>query len=264
MNKKSLSKKNHSLKSVRQINLLQLYPDDMNIYGDFGNSEIVSKRLSLYGYKVNLLKYNSFKDRANLLKADIILGGGGQDSGQKIILDDLQLIKDDIIKLAKKKVPMLMICGLYQLFGKEFILSDGSSLAGVGLFDLVTKAGSKRLIGNAICDTEWGQLIGYENHSGLTSLNEGQSALGYVIKGYGNNGKDRSEGAVKCNVFGSYLHGPILAKNTAFADHLILKAINLKFNEKKLQAKDKESAAILDTIDRISKEARLVAASRPQ
>jgi CobQ-like glutamine amidotransferase family enzyme len=116
---------------------------------------------------------------------------------------------------------MLMICGMYQLFGNAFITVDGTTLPGLGILDVTTQGNAKRMIGPIVLDTEWGRVVGYENHSGSTTLGAGQEPFGRVLSGYGNNGSDGTEGARTANVFGSYLHGPILPANPRFADALI-------------------------------------------
>lgn len=127
---------------------------------------------------------------------------------------------------------MLMICGLYQLFGKFFKTQDGHIIEGIGLLDIETHAGPERLIGNIVTQsTNFGSVIGYENHSGQTFLGAGVQPLGRVIKGAGNNGQDETEGARYKNVIGTYLHGSLLPKNPAIADFLIEKAVTKKYGE---------------------------------
>jgi CobQ-like glutamine amidotransferase family enzyme len=155
-----------------------------------------------------------------------VLGGGGQDKGQSLISDDLRLKASGLQEFANAGVPMLMICGMYQMFGHYFKTSEGKKIPGVGILDVYTEAGPGRLIGNISVQTEkWGSLIGYENHSGLTTLGDKASALGSTQKQQGNNGNDYTEGAVQNNVFGSYLHGPMLAKSPQFADYLLSLAL---------------------------------------
>lgn len=130
---------------------------------------------------------------------------------------------------------MLMICGMYQMFGHYFKTHEATIIPGIGLLDVSTIAGNGRLIGNITSETKWGRLVGYENHSGLTYLGNSATALGKTKNGQGNNGSDGSEGAYQNNVFGSYLHGPLLAKSPVFADYLLGLAANLagldeKFN----------------------------------
>jgi len=202
----------------------------MNIYGDWGNVLVLKRRLEWHGYTVNLLEYNQgdkFPDNV-----DLVIGGGGQDSGQDNIQTDLLSISTKLHDLANDDVPMLMICGLYQLFGKFFKASDGHTIEGIGLLDIETHAGPERLIGNITTkSSEFGEIIGYENHSGLTFLGQGVQPLGHVIKGAGNNGQDDTEGARYRNVVASYLHGSLLPKNPHLADFLVEKAIIKKYGE---------------------------------
>lgn len=216
--------------SERKLTILQLYPRDMNIYGDHGNTLVLTKRAEWHGYSVKLLSYNpgdTFPE-----KVDLIIGGGGQDSGQDKIQTDLLSIGKQLHKLASQGVPMLMICGLYQLFGNFFKTQDGHIIKGIGVFDLETHAGPERLIGNITTSSPlFGDIIGYENHSGQTFLGQGVKPLGTVVKGAGNNGQDETEGARYKNVIGTYLHGSLLPKNPAIADYLIEKAAIRKFGD---------------------------------
>jgi CobQ-like glutamine amidotransferase family enzyme len=202
----------------------------MNIYGDMGNVLTIKRRLEKYGYTPNIIEYNQgdrFPD-----DIDIIIGGGGQDSGQNKIQSDLLLIGDKLKKLAEDGTPMLMICGLYQLFGKFFKTSDGNIIQGIGIFDIETHAGDERLIGNIVTHSEqFGDIIGYENHSGQTILGHDVSPLGLVRIGAGNNTIDISEGARFRNVIGSYIHGSLLPKNPSIADFLIQVAVTKKYGE---------------------------------
>ncbi len=215
--------KNH----LKPIRLLHLYPKEMNIYGDWGNVLTIKKRFEWHGYRVELVEHHPGKVFPDDI--DLVLGGGGQDSGQDIVAKDLQAISDNLHKLADNKVPMLMVCGLYQLFGRQFITADGHTIRGIGIFKMDTEAGSKRLTGNVVIKSPFGELVGYENHSGLTRLDDNQPALGYVLKGAGNNGEDRTEGAIYKCVFGTYLHGSLLPKNPKLADALIEQACVRKY-----------------------------------
>ncbi len=212
----------------RSITILQLYPLDMNIYGDYGNVLVLKRRLQWYGYEVNVLAYNvgdSFPD-----DVDIIIGGGGQDSGQVKIQADLMSIGPRLKQLADQNVPMLVICGLYQLFGKFFKTADGEVIQGIGLLDIETYGKSERLIGNVIVTSEqFGDIIGYENHSGQTYLGDDVKPLGEIQLGAGNNTESNTEGARYNNVIGSYLHGSILPKNPKLADFLIDRAVTNKY-----------------------------------
>jgi len=212
---------------VKTITIGHLYPKQMNVYGDTGNFITLRYRLETRGYKVVYQALDSAKDLVN--KPDIVIGGGGQDSNQDKVQADLMKNKQLIVNLAEDGVVMLMICGMYQLFGNRFVASKDHVIDGVGVFDAETLAGEDRLIGNVVVESAYGSLVGFENHSGRTRLGVGVKSLGRVVKGSGNNGETGEEGAVYNNVFGSYLHGPLLARNPKFADILIKTAIDRKF-----------------------------------
>lgn len=235
------------------IKLVQLYSRDMNIYGDWGNVLVLKRRLEWHGYKVDLVEYNPGDDFP--ADGDIFVGGGGQDSGQDIVQADLLKIGPDLRQLADDGVPMLMICGLYQLFGRFFVTQDGHKITGIGLLDIETHAGPERLIGNIVTkSSQFGEIVGYENHSGQTFLGTGLQPLGRVIKGAGNNGQDDTEGARYKNVIGSYLHGSVLPKNPALADWLIEKAVVRKYGE--------FQPTVIE--DRFATQARAIAVKRPR
>ncbi len=237
----------------QSITLLHLYARDMNIYGDHGNVLVIKRRLQWHGYDVKVIAYNPGDVFPS--DVDIILGGGGQDSGQDVIMEDLLKIGPKLQTLADDDVPMLMVCGLYQLFGKFFKTQDGHIIKGIGLLDIQTYAGSERLIGNIITESpDFGLVIGYENHSGQTFLGTGVQPLAKVIRGAGNNGQDDTEGARYKNVIGTYLHGSILPKNPELADFLIEQAVLRKYGD--------FTPTVID--DHLATEARKIAAKRPR
>lgn len=237
----------------KELSILQLYPRDMNIYGDWGNTLVLKRRLQWHDYTPVLLEYNPGDPFPE--SADIIVGGGGQDSGQDTIQEDLLKVGGKLRELAEAGVPMLVICGLYQMFGKFFKAQDGHIIQGIGLLNIETHAGSERLIGNIVTESaEFGQIIGYENHSGQTFLGAGVQPLGKVLKGAGNNGQDETEGARYKNVIASYLHGSLLPKNPAVADFLIEQAAIKKYGE--------FAPTVID--DHFAELAREVAVKRPR
>ena len=197
----------------------------MNLYGDWGNTLVLKKRLEWRGFEVEIIDHNP-GDSTDFSKIDILVGGGGQDSGQTIIQNDLLERADELRQLANDGVPMLMICGMYQLFGRFFRTLKGEEIVGANILPIETIAGQERMTGNIIINSqEFGEIIGYENHSGQTFLDKTVTPLGQVIKGAGNNMVDASEGVRYNNVIATYLHGPILPKNPQIADFLINEAL---------------------------------------
>lgn len=225
----------------------------MNIYGDYGNVLVLQRRMERHGYQPVLHSYNQGDTFPDAI--DLIVGGGGQDSGQNRIHEDLLSISAELHRLAKDGVPMLMICGLYQLFGHFFETSHGTRIDGIGVLDIETYGKSERLIGNIVTHSdEFGDIVGYENHSGQTFLGPNAEPLATVRLGAGNNMLDDTEGARYKNVIGSYLHGSLLPKNPTLADFLIQQAAMRRygsFEPKKLD-------------DALSEAARTVAIKRPR
>lgn len=237
-----------------KLKILHLYPKEMNLYGDHGNVLALVKRCEWRGIKTEVIAHEPGDPIPD--DVDIIFGGGGQDSNQNKIENDLRHIALDLKKHVEAGVPTLVICGLYQLFGEYFETSEGQKIQGINIIDITTKAGPERLIGNIVINApDFGEVVGYENHSGLTKLGKKAKPFGTVIKGYGNNGDDFTEGARYNSCIGTYLHGPVLPKNPRVADYLILKAI---------ERKQKSKAKLERLNDSIENRAHKVAASRPQ
>lgn len=237
--------------ALKNIDVVHLYPESMNIYGDTGNVKTLVWRLRRHGFepKISHVRVGE-KLPANV---DIVLGGGGQDSGQLVVREDLKRRTNNLRRLSDDGVVMLMVCGLYQLFGHYFEIDQDTVIPGTGIFDMYTKAGNERLIGNIVVQSPFGRLVGFENHSGQTYLNKEQLPLGAVIKGYGNNDTTHKEGAVIKNTFGTYLHGPILPKNPQFADELIRRAVERRYGQVQLEHID----------DTVAYKAAEIAAKRP-
>lgn len=234
------------------LTVLQLYPIDMNIYGDNGNLLVLKNQIIKRGLEVNVVEHNVGDTLPK--DVDIVIGGGGQDSGQEKIQADLLKNGKQIKTWAQEGTPMLMICGMYQLFGNYFKTLDGKVLEGLGILDIETHGTKERLIGNIITKSEkLGTIIGYENHSGQTYLSKNSKPLAKTIKGKGNNAKDGHEGALYKNVIGTYLHGPLLPKNPKITDFLIEKAAE----KRGLKLKDANPSKYLE-------KARKVALSRPR
>ncbi|MFC0581588.1 type 1 glutamine amidotransferase [Micrococcoides hystricis] len=240
------------------LTICQLYPQHLNMYGDWGNTLVLKRRAEAMGVNVTIIDHD-LGSPADLSTADLIVGGGGQDSGQLQVHDDLLSQASTLRNLAEDGVPMLMVCGMYQLFGQSFEASSGEVLPGIGIFDAVSTNGKDRLIGNIAVETEdFGTIYGYENHVGRTTLRSGTVPLGKTSKGCGNNGEDGTEGARNHHVFGTYLHGSLLPKNPKFADYLIDTALT-RTN------KDWEPVVVEDEeLIELTENARRVAAGRPR
>lgn len=224
------------------------YPKLLNLYGDDGNVQILSHRAKARGVDVEVVSVTpetnlTAKEMSSL---DIIFMGGGPDSSQKGMYEDLLKNKGPYLREFIEDFGVaLFICGSYQLLGKYYKASDGEVLEGLGVFDIYTEHfGSKkpRCIGNVVCDISeelrhieifnavnkvGTTLVGFENHGGRTYLGKKMLPFAKVVMGHGNNSEDGTEGVLYKNSIGTYLHGPILARNPHLADYLIARSLGL-------------------------------------
>ncbi len=218
-----------------------LYPDLMSTYGDRGNIIVLKKRAEWRGIKIRVEEISPNTSYSTLNTCDLFFMGGAQDTQQEIVNRDLQGKKGKtLVQQIEKGLPGLYICGAYQFLGKYYRTADNKKLPGLEVFPLYTEnpgENSTRLIGNVVVKpihyslVTIPYLVGFENHGGRTYLDDKNLALGMVISGFGNNGKDKTEGIIYKNSFGTYLHGPILPKNPQLADLLLTKALEQKYGE---------------------------------
>jgi CobQ-like glutamine amidotransferase family enzyme len=205
------------------LRIAHLYPDLLRTYGDSGNVLCLRKRSEWRGFTVSVQEVS----RNERIPDDsrIIFIGGGTDRVQALIGYEMKSRGSELTDAAARGAVVLGVCGGYQLLGNEYVAADGAGTEGMGLFAMTTVASTSRLVGRveatARFQGETFPLVGFENHGGRTHLENGTRALASVKKGYGNNGQDRSEGAVSGSVVGTYLHGPVLAFNPGFADRLL-------------------------------------------
>lgn len=212
---------------MKKVRLAHLYPKLLNIYGDRGNILALKKRCEWRGIEIEIDEIN-ISD--SIKEHDIYFIGGGQDLQQIEVSKELQKHKEFLAGERDRGAVFLGICGGYQLMGHYYQPHNGERLEGISLLDAYTVAGGKRFIGNVTVETETSTLVGFENHSGLTYLMGETKPIGRVVVGNGNNGKDKTEGARYKNVFGTYLHGSFLPKNTHFADYMLELALGEKLD----------------------------------
>ncbi|MDP4126858.1 MAG: glutamine amidotransferase [Bacillota bacterium] len=227
-----------------KLNICHLYPDLLDLYGDRGNILALAARCRWRGIEP-VIQQASLGEELNFMEMDILFIGGGSDREQGLLVQDLMRREDQLRGAIENGLVVLSICGGYQMLGNYYQMANGEKIQGLGILDIKTIAGEKRLIGNVVVELDqYGlnydpddvrtmkasahklrTLVGFENHSGKTYLGEGVRPLGKVLFGHGNNGEDKDEGVRYRNVFGTYLHGPLLPKNPHLADLLLELAI---------------------------------------
>jgi len=241
-----------------ELRLLTLYPEQMNIYADRGNILFLRRRCEWRGIGFESAVAGP-GDRFDPAAHDLIYVGGGQDRDQRIVAADMLATKrDGLAAAAADGAVVLAVCGGYQLLGHSYQLG-GERIVGLGIADLETvRSDGPRLIGNITIEADLAAgpmtLAGFENHGGRTHLGPAATPLGRVVRGHGNNGGDGFEGVRDGNLIGTYMHGPLLPKNAAFADRLIQLALARRTGaEPELEPLD-------DTLERAAHESARAAA----
>ncbi len=226
-----------------------LYPDLMSTYGDRGNILVFQNRCAKRDIDCEIMPINQETTPKQINTVDLIFGGGSQDREQEIVMRDLKGKKQDAIReRIEDDVPALFVCGSPQLMGKWYEPAVGQRIEGLGIFDIETSnpgPDAPRLIGNTVARVSWENLnsnaeklvanspfiVGFENHGGRTRLGKHAKPFAKVIKGFGNNGDDGTEGVVYKNAIGCYFHGPFLPKNPHIADFIIQRALEVKYKK---------------------------------
>ena len=215
-----------------ELKILWMYHDLMDLYGDKGNIETLRYRASKRGINV-VVDTCTLQEERDIEDYDIFFLGGGADKEQTLIYKDLLARKESILKAKESGTAFLLICGGYQLFGQYYLDQDGKKIDGLSIYDYYTESSDRdhRCIGNIIVEAKIGDkqvtVVGFENHGGQTKAVS--NPFGKVIVGHGNTYKGGYEGYMDAKTIATYMHGPLLPKNPAIADEVILRGLNRRY-----------------------------------
>jgi lipid II isoglutaminyl synthase (glutamine-hydrolysing) len=207
------------------VGIVVLAPELLGTYGDWGNAVVLARRLEWRGIAAEIVPVRggaAIPDSGHLY-----LLGGGEDGPQLLACDEIRR-DGGLHRAAERGAVVFGACAGLQLMGTEFHGPDGP-VPGLGLLDCRTTPGSPRAIGEVLTQSHpslgVGLLTGFENHGGRTTLGPDAAAVGTVVHGTGNSEETRTEGAWRGHVLGTYLHGPVLARNPRLADLLLSWAV---------------------------------------
>jgi CobQ-like glutamine amidotransferase family enzyme len=199
------------------LRIVTVYPDLLGTYGDRGNGIVLQRRAQLRAIDVELVEARS---DVPLPRADLYCIGGGEDGPQQLAVE--RLGTDGTLQVAiREGAVVLAVCAGLQVLGRSFPVGPSARADGLGILPVDTVSSLEpRAVGEVVVDTrELGSLTGFENHAGRTVLDVGATALGVVRRGVGNG--DGTDGVLAGRLVGTYLHGPVLARNPTFADHVL-------------------------------------------
>ena len=202
-----------------------LLPDLLGTYGDRGNAVVLAARLRWRGIPAEIVEVQSGQQVPD--SCDLYVLGGGEDVAQIAATEHLARGRG-LMRAVERNAPVLAVCAAIQILGRYTATLDGKMIKGLELLDATTSAMPRRAVGEILTEPDpmFGTevLTGFENHRGGTVLGPAARPLGRVISGIGNNG-EQAEGVVQGRIIGTYLHGPVLARNPALADFLLAWAI---------------------------------------
>jgi len=211
--------------------VLHLHPSVLNVAGDGGNVLAIVRRAGWRGIGVEVRRADP-GDAIDPAWADLTVIGGGQDTEMRVAADGLRAQAPALAAGVEAGAVLFAVCAGLQLLGRVYVPTAGDPIEGLGLLDLETRGGPERFMQHAACEVAFGDetevVVGFENHSGLTTLGAGAQPFGRVVLGAGNNGRDGTEGARPSDgspIFATYLHGPVLPKNPWLTDRLIERAL---------------------------------------
>jgi hypothetical protein len=204
----------------RGLRIVWVYPDLLSSYGDHGNVVILQRRAALRGIGVMTTRVTS--DQPVPDDGDVYVVGGGEDLPQEAAIGRLRA-DGGLERAAAAGRVVFAVCAGYQMIGTEFAGAGGRAVAGLGLMDVRShRAAGPRAVGEVVIAAAamgLGDLTGFENHQGTTTVGPAARPLGRVVLGIGNG--DGTEGAWQGHVLGTYMHGPALVRNPALADLLL-------------------------------------------
>lgn len=205
-----------------------VYPDLLGTYGDGGNGLVLARRAAWRGVDVELVQAESGRPLPN---ADLYCIGGGED-GPEVRAAEALRSDGGFRGAVEEGAVVLGVCAGFALLGREFPDAAGRVHEGLGLLDVSTTRGGTRAVGEVLAsidpdaprlapDRRLPPLTGFENHRGCTAIGPTAKPLAHVVRGVGNGAGDGTEGAWVDRVVGTYLHGPVLARNVDLADLLL-------------------------------------------
>ncbi|MBC8571060.1 hypothetical protein [Zongyangia hominis] len=204
----------------KNVQVLWLYDDLLDLYGDSGNLTLIKKRLTQLGYQMFLTRA-SLADSPKVSEYDMVYIGPGKAKNLRRACEHILTLKDEIVKAIDEEKVILVTGNARLLLGKGYTDEDGSFVKGLELFPYTGEETGKVFISDVVAnpqfETNESLLYGFINRTGRIKDNVGPY-LFKIVKGAGDEKKgDAFEGNLYKNLFSTWLLGPVLVKNPQMA-----------------------------------------------
>ena len=213
-----------------KINILHMYYDFLNLYGEYGNVLIMKKHLEDQGFEVEVDK-KTVGDDIDFEKYDFIYMGCGTERNIDYVLEDLKKYTKKINLAIEDKKVILATGNSFEMFGKSIDKKEG-----LCILDYETIRLSDRVTSDVIYKSKFfeNKVVGFVNK--MTEMYHNMSPLFEVEFGIGENKRNDFEGVKYLNFYGTHVSGPILARNPEFLKVLVIEVC--KRADKKFKYKD--------------------------
>ncbi len=223
------------------INVLHLYYDLLNLYGENANTRCIVHNLELNNIKVRV-DLKSINDSIDFEKYDIIYIGSGSESDLLLALNDLNKRKKEIKKYIESNKYLLLTGNSMDLFGK-YIKTNEDRFEALNIFDYHTEFITESTFKNASTDRIVGEvkgttklikekIIGFQNRCDLNY--DIKTPLFKLDQKFSNDLTNNNEGFTYKNVYATHIIGPLLIRNPYFTDYILNKLCSDKKLEYKL------------------------------
>lgn len=201
--------------------LVHLYPDVMNLYGEYANIAVLRRHLEAMGVEVTVEEIG-YEDAADFEFADFIYMGAGTERAQKYVLEKLAARADGLREAVGRGAPVLFTGNAMEILGASVTDATGKVWPGLGLAGLTTAETDRRDPVDVVAHSPLleGPAVGFMNKCSVTRGVE-SPLFDRVTLGTGNEGPGGAEGFVKGNLMATHITGPVLVKNPELLDLVI-------------------------------------------
>ena len=123
---------------MKELKILYLYPDILELYGDFGNIQVLKYRLEKRGIKCIVEQYTIGDTEPDFCDYDLVFAGGGADQEQSILAKDLvqyknnikqaidNLVKDHTIVIVAHRLSTIIDADIIYLIDDGKVVAEGT------------------------------------------------------------------------------------------------------------------------------------------